>query len=248
METRKVLLAVALVAAALPAGEARAEFVLNLQGAAVYTGYNDVRIPGDGGTDISFSDDLEADTAFSGRVEAGYIRKGRDYFGVTAAPLRVSSHGSVGRDVDFDGTRFPAGTALDGTFRFDTYRLTWRRRLVAKETIDCWLGLTGLVRDAAIALDGGGQSAEKTNTGFAPLVNFLVDWRLAPLWSLRVAGDALVAPQGRAEDVLFAVARNVGPSAKVFAGYRVLEGGSDSDEVYSFSLFHSVVAGVESRF
>jgi len=48
--------------------------------------------------------------------------------------------------------------------------------------------------------------------------------------------------------VLFAVARNVGPSAKVFAGYRVLEGGSDSDEVYSFSLFHSVVAGVESRF
>jgi hypothetical protein len=248
MRIYKALLGAALVAAALPAGAARAEFVLNVQGAAVYTGYNDVRIPGDGGTDISFSDELEADTVFSGRVEAGYIRKGRDYFGVMAAPLRVSSHGSVAHDVDFDGTRFPAGTALDGTFRFDTYRFTWRRRLVAKETLDCWLGLTGLVRDAAIALDGGGQRAEKTNTGFAPLVNFLVDWRFAPLWSLRVAGDALAAPQGRAEDVLFAVARDVGRQTKLFAGYRVLEGGSDNDEVYSFSLFHYLVAGAEVRF
>ena len=31
-----------------------------------------------------------------------------------------------------------------------------------------------LVRDAAMALDGGGQRAEKTNTGFAPLISFLV--------------------------------------------------------------------------
>ena len=247
MKACRAMLVAALAAAALPAGEARAEFVLNLQGAAVYTGYNDVRIPGDGGTDISFSDDLEADTAFSGRVEAGYIRKGRDYFGVTAAPLRVSSHGSAGRDVDFDGTRFPAGTALDGTFRFDTYRLTWRRRLVAKETIDCWLGLTGLVRDAAIGLDGGGQRAEKTNTGFAPLVNFLVDWRLAPLWSLRVAGDALAAPQGGPRTCC-SPSRATSAPTKLFAGYRVLEGGSDSDEVYSFSLFHFLVAGVETRF
>ena len=36
--------------------------------------------------------------------------------------------------------------------------------------------------------------------------------------------------------------------ARLFAGYRVLEGGSDSDEVYSFSLFHHLVAGVETRF
>ena len=35
---------------------------------------------------------------------------------------------------------------------------------------------------------------------------------------------------------------------KLFAGYRVLEGGSDSDEVCSFSLFRFLVAGVEARF
>ena len=39
--------------------------------------------------------------------------------------------------VDFNGIRFPAGTAHDGSFRFDTYRLTWRRRLVAASRSSC---------------------------------------------------------------------------------------------------------------
>ena len=76
-------------------GQARAEFVVNLQGAAVFTGYNDIRIPGNGGTDISFSDDLAADTEFSGRVEIGYLLGKRNYIGVMASPLSVDSHGSV---------------------------------------------------------------------------------------------------------------------------------------------------------
>jgi hypothetical protein len=248
MKRGLALVGAALLLLAGPAGVARAEFLVNLQGAAVFTGSNDVRIPGDGGTMISFSDELAADTAFSGRIEAGYLRRDRDYFGVVAAPLRVDSHGSVDRDVDFAGTRFPAGTQLDGTFRFDSYRLTWRRKFFPGKNFDLWLGLTANVRDAAITLDGGGQRAEKTNTGVVPLINFLADWRFAPLWSLRIAGDALVASQGRAEDVLFAVVREVGKKTKLFAGYRILEGGADNDEVYTFSLFHYVVAGAETRF
>jgi hypothetical protein len=248
MKTTLALLGTALLLVAGAPGQARAEFVVNLQGAAVFTGYNDVRIPGDGGTMISFSDDLEADTAFSGRLEAGYIRKGRDYFGVTIAPLSVDSHGSVDRDVDFAGVRFPAGTELDGGFRFDSYRLTWRRKFVPWESVDLWLGLTAKIRDAAITLEGGGQRAEKTDTGIVPLINFVVDWRFATPWSFRLAGDALASSQGRAEDVLFAVVRDVGKAAKLFAGYRLLEGGADNDEVYTFSLFHYLVGGVEVRF
>ena len=229
-------------------GQARAEFLLNLQGAAVFTGYNDVRIPGDGGSDISFSDDLAAATAFSGRVEVGYLLGRRNYIGIMAAPLSVDSHGRVDRDVDFAGTRFPARTQLDGTFRFDSYRLTWRYKFFPRKSLDLWLGLTAKIRDAAITLEGDGLRAEKTNTGVVPLVNFVAEWRVAPPWSLRLAGDALAAPQGRAEDVLFAVVRDIGASTKLFAGYRVLEGGADNDEVSTFSLFHYLVAGVETRF
>jgi hypothetical protein len=225
-----------------------AEYIINLQGAAVFTEKNDIRIPGDSGTKFSLSDDLSADTEFSGRLEAGYIHKERDYFGIVAAPLSVDSHGRVNRDISYAGTTFPAGTDLNATFRFDSYRITWRRKLVAREDLDVWLGVSGNIRDAEITVEGGGQRATKANTGFVPLINFLVDWRFSMPWSFRVAGDALVGPQGRAEDVLFALIYDIAPSTKLFAGYRVLEGGADNDEVYTFSLFHYAVAGMEVRY
>jgi hypothetical protein len=108
--------------------------------------------------------------------------------------------------------------------------------------------VSGNIRDAAITVEGGGQRAEKANTGFVPLINFLIDWRFSRLWLIRAAGDALVGPQGRAEDVLFAVAYDANAATKLFAGYRILEGGADNDEVYTFSLFSFAVAGVEVRF
>jgi hypothetical protein len=225
-----------------------AEYVINLQGAAVFTEKNDVRIPGDSGTKFSLSDDLGADTAYTGRLEAGYIHNAKDYFGIVIAPLSVDSHGRADRDISFAGTTFSAGTDLDARFRFDSYRFTWRRKLVSRGDLDAWLGLTAKVRDAEITVQGGGQRATKANTGFVPLINFLIDWRFSQPWSLRIAGDALAGPQGRAEDVLFAMMCDVGVSTKVFAGYRVLEGGADNDEVYTFSLFHYAVGGIEVRF
>jgi len=225
-----------------------AEYILNLQGAAVFTEKNDVRIPGDSGTKFSLSDDLSADTEYTGRLEAGYIHKARDYFGIVVAPLSVDSRGRMDRNIDYAGTTFPAGTDLKATFRFDSYRFTWRRKLVSRDDLDVWLGVSGNIRDAEITVEGGGQRATKANTGFVPLINFLVDWRFAKPWSFRAAGDALVGPQGRAEDVLFAVLYDVGAATKVFAGYRILEGGADNDEVYTFSLFSYAVAGMEVSF
>lgn len=229
-------------------GRAYAEYVFNVQGAAVFTEKNDVRIPGDTGTKFSLSDDLSADTAYAGRLEAGYIHKERDYFGIVVAPLSVDSRGRVDRDISFAGTTFPANTDLNAAFRFDSYRITWRRKLVARDDLDAWLGLTAKVRDAEITVEGGGQRATKANTGFVPLINFLVDWRFAKPWTFRIAGDALGSTQGRAEDVLFAVLYDIGASTRILAGYRILEGGADNDEVYTFSLFHDAVAGIEMRF
>ncbi len=225
-----------------------AEYVFNLQAAEVFTSKNDVRIPGDTGTRFSFSDDLKTDTKFTGRLEAGYIRDMRDYFGVVVSPLSLSSHGRLDRDIRFAGKTFPAGTDLDATFRFDSYRFTWRRNLVTRDDLDTWVGLTAKVRDAAITVEGGGLRAEKKNTGFVPLINFLIDWRFTKPWTFRVAGDALGSTQGRAEDVFFAMMYDVSGSTRFFAGYRVLEGGADNSEVYTFSLFHYAVAGMEIRF
>lgn len=250
MMKEKYLYAMLLVLLSLYMGQnkAHAEYVIDVQGASVSTGKNNVQIPGDTGTRISLSDDLHAERAFSWRVEAGYIFVSRDYVGFMASPLTVTSRGREDRDIRFQGAVFPAGADLTAKFRFDSYRLTWRRKLVAKDTLDIWLGLTGKVRDASISLEGNGTKVEKKNTGFVPLINFLVDWRFAQPWSLRMAGDALGSSQGRAEDVLFAATYAVSDTARILAGYRVLEGGADNDTVYTFSLFHYIVGGVEVRF
>jgi len=43
-------------------------------------------------------------------------------------------------------------------------------------------------------LGGGGRESEKTNVGFVPILNFLLEWRFSPAWRLLVEGDALAAP------------------------------------------------------
>ena len=42
---------------------ARAEFTVDVEGGVVSSGYNDVKIPGDVGTEISLSEDLSTDEA-----------------------------------------------------------------------------------------------------------------------------------------------------------------------------------------
>lgn len=238
------LAALGLAALARPAA---AEYVVSLQGAAVLTARNDAAVPGDAGTRFSLADELDPGTSWAWRLEAGHYFK-RDYLGVTVAPYAAASRGTPGREIRFAGERFAAGEPLEGTFRFDSYRLTWRHRVLARGRVEGWLGLTAKIRDAEIALEGGGRSARKENTGFVPLVSFALDWRFAPPLGLLVQGDALAAPQGRAEDVLAVLTVDLPARSRLFLGYRILEGGADSDEVYTFSLLHYAVLGTEWRF
>jgi hypothetical protein len=105
------------------------------------------------------------------------------------------------------------------------------------------IGFTGKIRDAAISLEGGDQKSEKTNTGFVPLINFRAQWTISPRFGLLLDGDALAAPQGRAEDVILALTANATKSLQFKIGYRFLEGGADNDEVYNFTMINYLVLG-----
>jgi hypothetical protein len=61
-------------------------------------------------------------------------------------------------------------------------------------------------------------------------------------------GDALAAPQGRAEDVLLAGTWKLSDHITARLGYRILEGGADNDEVYNFALLHYASAGISFSF
>ena len=101
------------------------------------------------------------------------------------------------------------------------------------------MGATAKIRDAEVEVNG----VTKTNLGFVPLINFRAEWFAKEKLSLVLRGDALVAPQGRAEDVLLAALFYPNRLVTLKLGYRILEGGANNDEVYNFSLIHYAVIG-----
>lgn len=241
-------LALATAAVLLGAGAAAAQLRVDLESGAVWSGYNDVRIPGDTGTLFSLSEDLEIDPSAFWRARVEYTFGERHTFSALIAPLEVEATGTLPDAVNFEGVVFPEGTDVVGTYRFDSYRLTYRYEFAPRGRLQAGLGFTAKIRDAEIAVEGGGLSSKKTNTGFVPLLNFSLRWSLTERASLLLRGDALAAPQGRAEDVLAAFVYEPRPGIAARIGYRIVEGGADNDEVYNFALINYAVAGVTVEF
>lgn len=240
MKATFVLLVILMIAS--PA-KSQAQLQLDLESGLVFAGYNDVRIPGDTGTLISLSDELEIEPSSFFRLRLQYSLGERHTVGMLIAPLRLEAKGEVDRTVIFQDEEFAANTHLESRYRFDSYRITYRYGFHRGEKIQVGLGLTAKIRDASIGLQGADKKSEKTNTGFVPLINFMARWVITDHWGLLLEGDALAAPQGRAEDVLLAL--NLWPDNKIGfkIGYRILEGGADNDEVYTFALLNYLVVG-----
>jgi hypothetical protein len=232
------------------AAEARAQerWRLDVENGAAISGYNDVAIPGNSGTRFSMTDDLKSDTEYFWRVRADVRFAPRHVLSGLIAPLTITSSGTFDAPVDFAGVTFGPGVPVDGTWRFNSYRVTYRYEPFRKDTWMFGFGVTAKVRDAVIRLESNGLSAEKTDLGVVPLVNFKFERRLGSSAALLVEGDALAAPQGRAEDVFAGLVIDAGRQWSIKAGYRFLEGGADNDEVYTFAAVHYVAAGVVFRF
>jgi hypothetical protein len=230
------------------ASSIKAQALIDLESGLVFTGSNDVRIPGDEGTFFSLKDDLIPETEFFYRIRLNYTIKSRHTFSLLYAPLETTSEGSVPNDIFFEGVVFPANTELTGTYKFNSYRLTYRYEILRKPRFEFGLGLTAKIRDAEIALFSPGLTSSKTNVGFVPIINFRLLWKVNDKFGLLLEGDALAAPQGRAEDVLIAATYDLSDNLRIRAGYRILEGGADNDEVYNFALFHYASVGISYTF
>lgn len=214
----------------------------------VFTHYNSIRIPGDSGTRFSLASPFEQENAVSPRVRVGYDFLDRHSLSVLAAPLSLRYSGTLEKDTTFAGITFPKDTLVDATYRFNSYRLTYRYALVQEKQGKIALGLTGKIRDAEIRLETGTLKSTKANVGFVPLIHLYALYEPQKSLFLMLEADALAAPQGRAEDVLLSMGYRITKDLSVRLGYRFLEGGSDSDEVYNFSFFHYTTAGLQYHF
>lgn len=220
----------------------------DLESGLVYNSMNDVGIPGDTGTRFSLTNDLSTNAEPFIRLKIIQSFGERHTVSVLYAPLTVKSSGKLTRPIDFAGVHFLANDNVKGTYMFNSYRLTYRYDFLKTPTNEFGMGLTAKIRDAKIGLKAGTLSGEKSNIGFVPIINFRYKHNFTDQFALMCDGDALGAPQGRAEDILLAGIYKMNNKVSLKAGYRILEGGSDNDEVYGFALFNYVVLGVMINF
>lgn len=223
-------------------------YVLEIESGAAFISYSDIQIPKSTGTLISFSDELETDPALFVRGRLTYYFNRSNMMSVLIAPLTLKGTGSVDHDVVFEGETFAPNVTLNTVYRFNSYRLSYEHFWFAGENFRFGLGVSAKMRDAAISIADSAKFSEKTDIGFVPLIKFSLAWKMLDRLALVIDGDALAAPQGRAEDVSVALLGDVDEVVSLKLGYRVLEGGSDVEEVYSFTWVNYLFAGAMIRF
>ena len=218
------------------------QFNISLESGTVWNHYNDVQasnISTENNTRFSLTDDFEVEQpAVFLRGQISYLFNDKHRVELTAVPLTVSYKNSTRAAIVFENQVFPI-SVTNATYQFNTYRASYRYKFLNDEKIRLEAGLSLLVRDAKIELEAGSQSSKNTDLGFVPLVSFRLETGAPDGLNFLLAGDALVGPQGRAEDVFAGVTYPV-IQDKLFlkAGYRIIEGGADVDQVYNFALFH----------
>lgn len=226
---------------------AQAQFQLDLEsGAVLGTNYNDVRIPNAGGTLINLSSDLSAQPTVFYRIRANYTLGDRHTISALYAPLTVRYEGNFNRNVSFNNSTFPAAQPTTAFYQFNSYRLTYRYRLVNSTRWRVGVGLTAKIRDARVRLrnEQTGQDTNFDNVGFVPLINFSVAYQPGERLGILLEGDALGAKQGRAEDIFAGLTYALSPKIAVKAGYRVVEGGANVESTYNFTWINYASAGL----
>jgi hypothetical protein len=255
VSARAIGLAVMLALAVVPrlAGAAVAEWSrdrirIELEGGPAWQTRNDVRIPGDTGTKFSLLD-LGGRAPFAaGRLTVDLRLGDRSELRLLLAPLTLRTRGTLPMPVDFAGRTYAADLVTDATYRFNSWRLTYRRTLHEGNRFRWRLGFTAKIRDAKVALSQLGAASEKTNVGFVPLLHAQGQCRVADRTRLELTADGLAAPQGRAFDISLQVCRDLGDNMEAALGYRTLEGGADVDEVFTFAWLHYAAASLAWRY
>ena len=228
--------------------QAWGQVFLDLESGLVFSGYNNVRVPNKTGTTFSLTTDLKTDFNGYFRIRTGYILFKRHVFTLLAAPLRLYGSGVLKKSVSFNEVVFPENSLVSARYRFDSYRLTYRYDFYWSKGLQIGAGLTAKLRSASISVKGSGQETEKVDLGFVPLINFRLYWAFADPFSLLFEFDALVGPQGRAEDVSLAFQYAPAEVIHFRVGYRFVEGGANVGSVYNFTMIHYLAFGAFIRF
>ncbi|MBN2617215.1 MAG: hypothetical protein JXR64_02750 [Spirochaetales bacterium] len=226
-----------------------AQGFIDVESGVAFTVYNDVKIPSDGGTEFSLADETPPGPIFVIRNRIGYTFAERHNISILVAQLTAQGSGRLENDVVYQDKTFLSGSMLTSRYRFDSYRISYRWDFIKNDDLLVGVGLTGKLRSADISLMDDTGYVNREDLGVVPLINFRTEWFFYNNWGVLLDGAALVTPFGRAEDINLALMYSPKPNIQLRVGYRFLEGGSDGGgNVYTFSMFNYLTAGVTVKF
>jgi len=219
--------------------------VIELEGGVLWQTVNDIQIPNsEDGTRFSLVDLAGNGPYPAGRLYISWNINEKHNLRVLLAPFSVTEEVVPPKALKFEGEEFAAGQPLDATYKFNSWRISYRYRFRSREKFRWHLGFTAKIRDARIELVQPGTSSDKPDIGFVPLLNIGFDYRFSERWRFSTDLDALAGGPGRAEDFSAKIYCMLSPEWSIAAGYRTLEGGADVDEVYNFAWLHYAVLSV----
>lgn len=243
------LLLLALMPLCMPAlGQVdESRFGIGLETGAVGFSKNDVRIPGDTGTRFDMTGLTGSGPEFFVRLDAHWDINDKHGLRVVLSPLEVSGTGELAADTEFAGERFPAGTT-DATYQFNAYKLTYRYTFFDDASWQWRVGVTGVVRDANVELRQGDNQANDDNVGFVPTLHLSGVYRFSDRWRFSMDFDGLAGGPGRLIDLGLKLDYTINKHWRVGGGYRTVEGGVDTDDVYNFAWLNYAVLDVRYWF
>jgi hypothetical protein len=224
-------------------GHPRFEF--ELEAGPVWQSRNDVQIPNNqAGTRFSLVDVVGKGPFPAARLYVTWNVSNRHGLRALLAPLSITGTGTLAGPVEFAGASYGPGVPVDATYKFNSWRLTYRYKFHDGRRFRWWIGFTAKIRDAEIKLQQAGTSSNKTDLGFVPLLHIGGQYRFDERWLVILDVDALAGGPGRAVDAAVKVGYDIYNRWAVRAGYRTVEGGADVEEVYNFAWLHYVFASI----
>lgn len=242
-----ITLLIPVLAARAQTGPKSPRFGIGLEAGGVGFSRNDIRIPNDTGTKFDMTNLTGSGPEFFARLDGHWDINDKHGLRVVLAPLEVSGSGDLPGDTEFAGETFPAGLT-EGTYTFNTYKLTYRYTFVDRANLRWRVGFTGVVRDANVELRQGALQANDDDVGFVPTLHLSSDYEISDRWMLRFDFDGLAGGPGRLFDVALKFDYELNDNWRIGGGYRTLEGGADTDDVYSFGWLHYAVFDVRYQF
>ena len=181
-------------------------------------------------------------------MRAGCLLNEKNHISFLYAPLKIVETGTIEKDILFDGKNFKANIPIEAVDKFNSYRITYNRRIISKDKFKFGVGISAKIRDAGVSLKNREFLRENFSVGFAPLINLMANWDITQKMGVDFLGEGIAASKGRAIDLSLSGRYSFTKKLNGNIGYRLLEGGANGTNRYNFIQLHFIFAGLNYAF